>query len=715
MIKFLSKKILGKKVLSEIFDSKLFWFGLALKVGLASLFASKFLTDLFLPFINFYSNSGFLNPYEQFFIAGKVDAFPYPALMLWLVGLPYYSLLFVINNSAEFAPFLSVFALRISVLIADFAILLIFARWLKYSSQKLLIFYWISPVLIYINYIHGQLDCIPIAILLASLYFLFKEKFIIASIILAAAVACKTNIILAVPFFFIFLFAKKVRFEKLSFCALVFLSTFLLINSPYIDSEGFLNMVFLNSKQNQIFDVFYSFTPDKLFYFIPAIYFVLLIKAAMIKGYNRDIFIMFLGFSFGALNLFIPPMQGWYYWVIPFFAYFYIKQKNSPTFLFFTLQAAYFFYFLTVKNSDYLEIFQLISPEIAIKSNLYNSLAAEGFNADKLVNLSFTILQVSLLLNCFWIYRSGITSYLKHKLVSKPYLIGISGDSGVGKTTLVSSLLDVFGQKNITAICGDDMHKWERGHQKWQEFTHLNPSANKLHGEVSFLRALKNGQKISRKIYDHDNGKFTEPKNIAANKIVIFEGLHSFYVEVVRNLFDVRIFVKPEKQLRLHWKIIRDQIKRGYSKDKVLEQLKQREEDSEKFISSQEKYADVKIELLPSGEIKNIGDKDEEIILNLKISFGNNVDIESFVDVISKIDYLKIEHGFDENDVQFIIMSGSVSAIEIKHCSDILLSQYFEEINLNEPKYSNDLIGLVQIFLAFYIIQTELSDEAKNS
>ena len=196
---------------------------------------------------------------------------------------------------------------------------------------------------------------------------------------------------------------------------------------------------------------------------------------------------------------------------------------------------------------------------------------------------------------------------------------------------------------------------------------------------------------------------------------MIFEGLHSFYVEAVRNLFDVRIFVKPEKQLRLHWKIIRDQIKRGYSKDKVLEQLKQREEDSEKFISSQEKYADVKIELLPSGEIKNIGDKDEEIILNLKISFGNNVDIESFVDVISKIDSLKIEHGFDENDAQFIIISGSVSALEIKHCSDILLSQYFEEINLNEPKYSNDLIGLVQIFLAFYIIQTELSDEAKNS
>ncbi len=715
MINFFSKNSGNhRKVLSEIFNSKLFWAGLFLKIILAVFFASKFLTDLFLPFVNFYVNSGFANPYQQFFLEGKVDNFPYPTLMLWLISLPYYFLLFIINYSGDFAPFLSIFALRIAVLIADFAILIIFARWLKYSSQRLLIFYWLSPVLIYINYIHGQLDCVPIAILLASLYFLFKEKFIIASLVLAAAVACKTNIILAVPFFFIYLFAKKVPFGKLLACAVVFISSFLVINLPYIASEGFMHMVFLNSKQTQIFDVFYSFA-DKIFYFIPAIYFVLLVKAVMIKGYNRDIFIMFLGFSFGVLNLFIPPMQGWYYWVIPFFSYFYIKQKNAPIFLFFSLQAAYFIYFATIKNSDYLQVFQLVSAEISAQNNFYQFLISKGLNADKVVNLSFTLLQSSLLLNCFWIYRSGVSSYLKHKLVSKPYLIGISGDSGVGKSTLVSSLLDVFGHNNVTTICGDDMHKWERGHEKWQEFTHLNPSANSLYSEVSFLRALKNGQKIARKIYDHGHGKFTEPKNIAAQKIVIFEGLHSFYVAPVRDLFDVRIFVKPEKDLRIHWKIIRDQIKRGYSKDKVLEQLKQREEDSEKFICSQEKYADVKIELLPANPIKNIGDKNEEIALNLKISCCNSVNIEPLVDEISKINSLKIDHGFDENDQQFILISGSAEDSEIKICGDILLGQNFEEISLKEPKWSDNLVGLVQIFLAFYIIQTELSDEAKNS
>jgi uncharacterized membrane protein len=101
---------------------------------------------------------------------------------------------------------------------------------------------------------------------------------------LAAAVACKTNIILAVPFFFICLFAKKVPLEKLVVCVLVFISSFCLINLPYIASEGFLHMVFLNSKQTQIFDVVYSFAADRLFYFVPAVYLVLLDKAVMIKG-----------------------------------------------------------------------------------------------------------------------------------------------------------------------------------------------------------------------------------------------------------------------------------------------------------------------------------------------------------------------------------------------------------------------------------------------
>lgn len=694
-------------VLREIGRSKLFWFGLALKIILSAFFASKFLSDLFLPFIDFYTKSQFENPYQYFATEGKLNVFPYPALMLWILAIPYA----VISPNSVFA---AIFTLRIPLLIADFTILLILAIWLKHRLDKLIIFYWLSPVLIYISYIHGQLDVIPIAALLLSLHFLFKEKFILSAIFLGTAIACKTNILLAIPFFLIFLFSKNFSIKKVSIFTVILSAIFLLINLPYLGSEGFISMVFFNREQGKIFDLSYPFHQDVVFYFVPAVYILLLTKAWMIRGYNRDIFVMFLGFSFGAITILVPPMQGWYYWVIPFFCYFYVKEKNAPNFLFIALQFAYILYFALIKNSDFLQVLQFTSPQVASLPTLYELLSF-SLNPDFFVGIAFTTLQTFLFLNCLWIYRGGINSYTKHKLTSKPYLIGISGDSGTGKTTLMQILHQTFGEKNITSLCGDDMHRWERGHKKWQEITHLNPRSNRLQDEVSFLRALKNGQKISRKIYDHGRGKFSESKEMTAQKIVILEGLHSLYVEAVRKLFDLKIFVKPERQLQTHWKIIRDQEKRGHSKEKVLEQIRQREVDSEKFILSQEKFSDICIELFSNNKIKNLGDRSEKLDLSIKFIFANSVNFDLLLEQFAMIQTLKIEHDYEELDLQSIKVFGTIASSEIKACGDILLEQSFEEINLQEPIWNDNLSGVIQLFLAFYVMQTEINDEEKNS
>jgi len=710
MIKKSSDKFISPKmhtILQRLLKSKLFWFGIILKITFSIIFASKFLSDFFLPFIDFYTKSRFENPYQYFLEHGNSSAFPYPALMLWILSAPY----LVFSPQSSFA---AIFTLRIPLLVADFVILLVLSRWLKYSLDKLIIFYWLSPVLIYISYIHGQLDVIPISILLASLYFLFKEKFTSSALLLAAGVGCKTNILLATPFFFIFLFSKKIELKKIFTFAIIFVATFALINLSFLSSEAFISMVFFNKEQAKIFDSFYQFHQGIIFYFIPAAYFLLLVKAFMIRGYNRDIFVMFLGFSFGVITLFIPPMQGWYYWIMPFFCYFYIKEKNAPYSLFISLQIAYFIYFALVKNSDFMEIFQFIVPRISNLPNLYQILALKN-DPQKIIGTAFTILQTSLFLNCLWIYRGGINSLLKHKLVSKPYLIGISGDSGTGKSTLAQDLSQVFGERNVTKLCGDDMHRFERGDERWLITTHLNPSSNKLQDEIYFLQALKNGQKISRKIYDHSCGKFTQLQEIRAKKIVILEGLHSFYVESVRKLLDLKIFIKPEKQLQVHWKIIRDHQKRGRCKEEVLQQIKIRENDSEKFILSQEKFADICIELFSNHPIKNLGDALEELDLSMKFLLSNNIDCEPLLSQLANIKTLKIDHGFQDNDRQFITFNGIAQNNEIKLCSDILLGESFEEISLAEPLLNNDLAGLAQLLLSFYIIKTEISDERKIS
>ena len=88
----------------------------------------------------------------------------------------------------------------------------------------------------------------------------------------------------------------------------------------------------------------------------------------------------------------------------------------------------------------------------------------------------------------------GVYIPQQSKLRARPYIIGISGASGSGKSTLASNIKKVFGSRRVGIICGDDMHKWERGNERWKEFTHLNPIANELHYDLDILKQLRKKQ-----------------------------------------------------------------------------------------------------------------------------------------------------------------------------------------------------------------------------
>ena len=73
-------------------------------------------------------------------------------------------------------------------------------------------------------------------------------------------------------------------------------------------------------------------------------------------------------------------------------------------------------------------------------------------------------------------------------------LINISGASGVGKTTIstIISLILSEPYSNVLNICGDDLHKWERGDENWDKYTHLNPKDNNLTLGESKISSLIN-------------------------------------------------------------------------------------------------------------------------------------------------------------------------------------------------------------------------------
>jgi uridine kinase len=409
---------------------------------------------------------------------------------------------------------------------------------------------------------------------------------------------------------------------------------------------------------------------------------------------------MFIGFSFGILTLLIPPMPGWYYWVIPFFIYFYVKNGNFSKFNFWMLNLGYFAYFLVMPRSDFFQIFQYIHNGIATFPPVYILLRDHGFVPGQVSSLAFTFLQAVLLINVVWLYRRGVEDGKKSKLYNMPYLVGVAGDSGSGKSTFAQLLSNIFGKKNIAIVAGDDMHKWERGDEMWQKYTHLNPGANLLHNDLEHALTLKSGGDVYRRHYDHGTGRFTFPDKLESKKIVVFEGLHSFYLAQMRTALDLKIFIMPEEQLRTHWKLCRDMKDRGYTKEKVLEALKKREVDSEKFIKTQEEYSDITISLRSKEDLSGRLGVDVPLDIFLELKCSNNVNMDSFIREMSS--FMTVDHFFNEQS-QLIQLYGKIQGSDVEQISYRLIPELYE-IVVKEPKWSPDYNGAIELFVCYYII-----------
>jgi uridine kinase/ribulose-5-phosphate 4-epimerase/fuculose-1-phosphate aldolase len=216
-------------------------------------------------------------------------------------------------------------------------------------------------------------------------------------------------------------------------------------------------------------------------------------------------------------------------------------------------------------------------------------------------------------------------------------MIGITGDSGVGKSTIAEIISLYFGIDNTVIISTDDLHKWERNNIKWNEFTHLNPDANNLDLGDIHIQQLSSGNFIFRSSYDHNSGYFKPPIKINPKSTVVVEGLHAFYTPVSKQLLDTKIFVDTNDDLRIHWKIIRDTEERGYTYNSTLDAINKRKKDSQIIRSSQFYDADVVIELTTLDKIKCIGNKHEDINLIVKIHFKKNIRNELFDFILNYI------------------------------------------------------------------------------
>jgi uridine kinase len=261
---------------------------------------------------------------------------------------------------------------------------------------------------------------------------------------------------------------------------------------------------------------------------------------------------------------------------------------------------------------------------------------------------------------------------IEYKLIlSKCNVIAIAGDSGSGKSTLLKALSPLFEENNILQLETDRYHKWERGNNNYEQYTHLNPYANHLEKMYEDVYDLKIGNEIYQVDYDHSNGKFTQKEKIESKKNIIICGLHTIYGNKIKNLLDIKIYVDTERELLKKWKIQRDVHERGYSMEKVLNQISIREKDYESYIIKQKDNADI---------IINFYELNENIECNLIIQ--NKIIINNILSELLKLNYeIKYYHN------NLIIKLKNKISIEDNIINNIYLnnekifkSNYYKEI-----------------------------------
>lgn len=183
--------------------------------------------------------------------------------------------------------------------------------------------------------------------------------------------------------------------------------------------------------------------------------------------------------------------------------------------------------------------------------------------------------------------------------VDRPIILGIVGDSAAGKTTLSEGIADILGRDRVALICTDDYHAYSRAQRAENGYSALDPAANYIDILEQHLALLRQGKPILKPVYNHQGGTLDAPVYIAPKPYVIAEGLLGYTTRTMRDCYDVKVYLDPDENLRVRWKVQRDMAKRGYTREQVLASLEKRRSDSPAYIHPQRTFADLVVNFYP--------------------------------------------------------------------------------------------------------------------
>lgn len=159
--------------------------------------------------------------------------------------------------------------------------------------------------------------------------------------------------------------------------------------------------------------------------------------------------------------------------------------------------------------------------------------------------------------------------------VRKPFVIGVAGGSGSGKTTVARNILERAGTAHVAHLLHDHYY-FDLAHLSLEErarvnFDHPDSLDNALYRE--HLKSLINREPVACPVYDFKTHRRTpETFTIMPRPVVLVEGILIFSDPELRAMMDLRVFVDTDADLRVLRRIKRDVAERGRTLESVVEQ-----------------------------------------------------------------------------------------------------------------------------------------------
>jgi uridine kinase len=190
---------------------------------------------------------------------------------------------------------------------------------------------------------------------------------------------------------------------------------------------------------------------------------------------------------------------------------------------------------------------------------------------------------------------------------NRPVTIGVAGGTGSGKTTVSNQILDRVGSKHIAYLPHDAYYK-ELHQLSSEERTRINfdhPDSLDTPLLVEHIKQLQQGLSVEIPIYDFTTDRRkAETHTVGPQPIILVEGILIFAESTLRELFDIKIFVDTDADIRFIRRLRRDITERGRAVDSVIDQYLATVRPMHlKFVEPSKRYADV---IVPEGGFNRV-------------------------------------------------------------------------------------------------------------